>query len=72
MFQSVFASFKTAVAVASCFRKGYGEIKATKLTEGLTGLTQMDEEMMLSSLQFMRTATACMLLIKAVAKNCSE
>lgn len=31
----------------------------------------MDEDIVQSSLQFMRTAAACMLIAKAVAKNCS-
>lgn len=30
----------------------------------------MDEEMVQSSLQFLRTASACKLIVKAVAKNC--
>lgn len=70
VFQSVFASFKTAAVIAQAFRRGLGSLSAEGLKHCITAAERMDEEMMQSSLQFMRTAAACMLIAKAVSNNC--
>jgi hypothetical protein len=78
--QSAYQAFKSQVILASQFRKGLGQRSVNDLKKIFDGASQdalsIDEEIIQSQLQFLRTATACKLIATAVNRsfkpqNCS-
>ena len=62
--QTNLSGFKTQVALACNFRKNFGESTLDQLKQPI----QQDEEMMQASLQVLRTACACKLILKALSR----
>jgi len=71
--QSVYQAFKGQVIVANQLRKGLGQKSFADLKAFFDGSQQdalpIDEEIIQSQLQFLRTATACKLIATAVNKS---